>query len=194
MWGRGIVYLLMTLLQKREVQQYITDVKISFHTVKRWMNPQNAPPSHPSRPSEHCDCWCLRYPQCNLATEWHRWRQFSKLHAASSGATTGFYATLLYAVVLPKSPKYTLVCKNWWGYPLKLYSFINGFLISPYMLKKTNHQRHQTVSFCCRTAVILHPTSLMPDLTNKPWEDGGWGGKSAETLSSLVHHQHSTFR
>ena len=30
--------------------------------------------------------WCLQYPQCNLATEWHHKRQFVRLHAASSGA------------------------------------------------------------------------------------------------------------
>ena len=30
------------------------------------------------------------YPQCNLSTEWHHWRQFIRLHAASSGATEGF--------------------------------------------------------------------------------------------------------
>ena len=30
--------------------------------------------------------WCLHYPQCNLATEWHHWRQFIN-HTTSSGAT-----------------------------------------------------------------------------------------------------------
>ena len=34
--------------------------------------------------------WCLHYPQCNLATEKHHWKQFIRLHAASSGATKGF--------------------------------------------------------------------------------------------------------
>ena len=33
--------------------------------------------------------WRLRYPQCNLATEWHHWRQCIRLHAASSGVKTG---------------------------------------------------------------------------------------------------------
>ena len=32
---------------------------------------------------------CLHCPQWNLTTEWHHWRQFIRLHAASSGATKG---------------------------------------------------------------------------------------------------------
>ena len=34
--------------------------------------------------------WCLHYPQCNLTTEWHHWRQLIWICAVSSGATKGF--------------------------------------------------------------------------------------------------------
>ena len=34
--------------------------------------------------------WCLHYPQCSLATKWHHWRQFIRLHAASSGDSRRF--------------------------------------------------------------------------------------------------------
>lgn len=35
--------------------------------------------------------WCLHYPACNFAKEWHHWKQFFfGLHAASCGATKAF--------------------------------------------------------------------------------------------------------
>ena len=34
--------------------------------------------------------WRLQYPQCNTATEWHHWGQFTSLWATSSEATEAF--------------------------------------------------------------------------------------------------------
>ena len=57
--------------------------------------------------------WCLYYPQCNFATTWLHWRQFIRLHAASSVATKGF---ILLLVVLSRTVS-TLQCGkliDWW--------------------------------------------------------------------------------
>ena len=40
--------------------------------------------------------WSQHYPQCNSATEWHHWMQFTRWYAASSGATTDFILSFLW--------------------------------------------------------------------------------------------------
>ena len=47
--------------------------------------------------------WQLHYPQCNIATEWQRCRQFVRLHAAFSGASKD----LIHAVVPQNTCKHT---------------------------------------------------------------------------------------
>ena len=54
--------------------------------------------------------WCLQYPQCNLATEWHHWRQFIRWDAASSST---FYSHFLlkFVISVPVSwPIFSLHC------------------------------------------------------------------------------------
>ena len=56
--------------------------------------------------------WQLHYPQCNLSIEWHHWKHFIKLHAASPGAPKGLI--LLYSLMQLYSPRpiNTLQCKK----------------------------------------------------------------------------------
>ena len=60
--------------------------------------------------------WCLHYPQCSLATEWHHWQQIT---CSFFWSHKKLYTTYFpYAEILLKTCKHTSVCKNCWSYPL----------------------------------------------------------------------------
>lgn len=51
-------------------------------------------------------------PTIQLSHKWNHWRQLIRLHTASSGVAKGFILLCHNAVMLPKSCKYTIKCKN----------------------------------------------------------------------------------
>lgn len=48
-------------------------------------------------------------PQCNFAAEWHHWRQFTRSHAASSGAPKGFILLYWHMQSYSNNCKHTII-------------------------------------------------------------------------------------
>ena len=63
----------------------------------------------------------IHYPQCNWATEWHHWRWFIRLPAASSGATKCFKLHFLLCSSTPQDMLTHFNMQIGWSYPFITY-------------------------------------------------------------------------
>ena len=52
--------------------------------------------------------WCPHYPQCNLATEWNHWRQFTRLYEAAIVLSD----TLIHILMFPWSQNWSIASKG----------------------------------------------------------------------------------
>ena len=101
----------VSFLQSRLTGNYtvINMVANMVSTVKQG----NRQPKHFGLQGRWVDCifktWCLHYPWCNLATEWHHWRHFFQITWGNKRLILHF---LEYVVLLPKTCKPTLMCKG----------------------------------------------------------------------------------